>query len=158
MARVLVAIAAQEGTPSEVYRTPKTPFVATLMGECNRLERALEASTASCGRLHVRPARGHAARGPSRRLAGGLALAFVRPEHVAMGPVGSLRGRENVLQGTVLRQVYRGSTVAVRVAVDQGFEIRATLVPDADGSHQGRLGARVEVAIPPASLVVLARA
>mgnify|MGYP003345685218 CR=1 FL=1 len=104
---------AQLGTPRELYESPKTAFVATFIGESNRLAGRLAASdegrlstfvTPSGQRLMVR----HAGKGA------GSATLMIRPENLRFTP----RAGDQVLAGVVRQSIFRGAALDVAVALD----------------------------------------
>jgi ABC-type Fe3+/spermidine/putrescine transport system ATPase subunit len=147
----------QEGSPNEIYRTPRSGFVADFIGRCNKL----------CGRLYVveRPQRrvrfvlesgheveavwGGAGQIPER------GIAFVRPEHIRVGPKGSFPDNGNVVAGVVRRSVYVGSATTVHVHVGASVELEVVVANPAEGPPAFAPGMLVELLIPASSLRVL---
>ncbi len=140
----------QVGTPADVYRRPRTRFVAEFLGAANLLP----------GTLHAGPG------GCQARLAGGLALTvaagampdgaavlcFVRPEAVRVASAGG--GEVNRFVATLTSAVYLGGRYDCELALDGGVVLRADL--PAGGAETGpEPGQRVSVVIPPADVIVL---
>jgi spermidine/putrescine transport system ATP-binding protein len=89
----------QEGTPSELYETPRTPFVAGFLGASNLLEGEV------AGEERVKLADGTEVRVPREALAGrsGAVQIGVRPEKLRIGG-----GEGNSLSGVVTESAYIG--------------------------------------------------
>ncbi|MFL6010508.1 MAG: ABC transporter ATP-binding protein [Gaiellaceae bacterium] len=97
----------QLGTPTELYETPATAYVAGFLGVSN-----LIAGTVS-GSETVQLQRGPEVRVPREALAGrsGRVAVGIRPEKIELG-----NGQANALDGTVVEQAYVG--VATQYIVD----------------------------------------
>ena len=97
----------QLGTPTELYETPATAYVASFLGVSN-----LIAGTVS-GADTVRLQSGPEVRVPREVLAGrtGAVALGIRPEKIELGD-----GQPNALEGTVVEQAYVG--VATQYIVD----------------------------------------
>jgi spermidine/putrescine transport system ATP-binding protein len=97
----------QLGTPTELYETPSTAYVAGFLGVSNLI--AGEISGADTVRLQ----RGPEVRVPPGALAGrsGRVAVGIRPEKIELG-----NGQPNALEGTVVEQAYVG--VATQYIVD----------------------------------------
>jgi spermidine/putrescine transport system ATP-binding protein len=97
----------QLGTPTELYETPSTAYVAGFLGVSN-----LIAGTVS-GSETVQLQRGPEVRVPREALAGrsGRVAVGIRPEKIELG-----NGQANALDGTVVEQAYVG--VATQYIVD----------------------------------------
>jgi spermidine/putrescine transport system ATP-binding protein len=89
----------QLGTPTELYETPATAYVASFLGASN-----LISGTVS-GADSVRLDSGPEVRVPSEALAGrtGAVAVGIRPEKIELG-----NGQPNALEGTVVEQAYVG--------------------------------------------------
>ena len=97
----------QLGTPTELYETPATAYVAGFLGVSNLI--AGEISGADTVRLRHGPE----VRVPPAALAGrsGRVAVGIRPEKIELG-----NGQHNTLEGTVVEQAYVG--VATQYIVD----------------------------------------
>jgi spermidine/putrescine transport system ATP-binding protein len=97
----------QLGTPTELYETPATAYVAGFLGASN-----LIAGTVS-GPDTVRLQRGPEVRVPREALVGrtGVVAVGIRPEKIELG-----NGQANLLDGTIVEQAYVG--VATQYIVD----------------------------------------
>jgi spermidine/putrescine transport system ATP-binding protein len=89
----------QLGTPTELYETPRTAFVASFLGVSNLIAGTVSGSDAV--RLHSGPE----VRVRSDALAGrtGEVAVGIRPEKIELG-----QGQPNTLDGTVVEQAYVG--------------------------------------------------
>jgi putative spermidine/putrescine transport system ATP-binding protein len=98
----------QLGTPTDVYRTPATPFVARFVGSMNELD-AIQLSDGMVDIAGLRVAV------PAAMYAAGSTLdVLIRPEDLSLAAEGAPDG----LTGTVVSQVFAGPTTMVRVRVD----------------------------------------
>jgi len=97
----------QLGTPTELYETPATAYVAGFLGVSN-----LIAGTVS-GADTVKLRRGPEVRVPREAIAGrtGEVAVGIRPEKIELG-----NGQANTLDGTIVEQAYVG--VATQYIVD----------------------------------------
>ena len=110
----------QLGPPHELYERPASAFVAQFIGQNNRLDGLVEGiergqcvvQLAGGARVRARPI-GSAAPGEP-------VTAWVRPEHIEIGP-GAALGNE--LIGRIQETVYQGDHLRVRVTLSAGAEI-----------------------------------
>jgi iron(III) transport system ATP-binding protein len=100
----------QIGTPQEIYREPRTPFVANFIGEMNFLSGVVaEHGEVRCGQHHLRVSRWNGtASGSAVRLA-------IRPEDIVIhnAPV-----VENTLSVTLQHYEFLGAFYRLRLRVD----------------------------------------
>lgn len=104
----------QTGTPSQVYRTPRTPFVATFVGTANVLPCRIEDPAA--GVLSFGAARltaGHAVNGAP----GDTVQMALRPEAIALG---TFEEAGNNLAATVRDVTFLGPVVRLRMTLEGG--------------------------------------
>ncbi|WP_246498559.1 ABC transporter ATP-binding protein [Microvirga soli] len=116
----------QVGSPRELYHNPATPFVASFVGETNRLQG--EAAPASNGAIAVRLPSGTIVQGQGSAAAK-AALAFVRPEAVALAQdPSSLGNLPNRFEGRVSAVLFDGAASSLLIDTT-GFEqpVRAVL-------------------------------
>jgi spermidine/putrescine transport system ATP-binding protein len=114
----------QVGSPRELYHDPATPFVASFVGETNRLQGEASASN---GTVAVRLPSGAIVQGQGR--GGKSALAFVRPEAVALAQdSSSLDNLPNRFEGRVSAVLFDGANSSLLIDTT-GFEqpVRAVL-------------------------------
>jgi iron(III) transport system ATP-binding protein len=134
----------QVGTPTEIYYSPRTPFVANFVGKMNFLPATMEGRTklriGSSVFDHVRPHEG---------CFEGEVLACVRPEHVK-------RTLSGGLPATVSDVEFLGSCWRVTLAVPALDTV--DLVADFAGGEgfapPVQSGEHIEIAIPPERVVI----
>ncbi len=133
----------QVGSPRELYHNPATPFVASFVGETNRLQG--EVVSASNESITVRLPSGALVQGQGK--AGRqAALAFVRPEAVALAQdPASLGNLPNRFEGRVSAVLFDGANSSLLIDT-AGFEqpVRAVL-PQAGPLAGIQVGAPVHV-------------
>jgi putative spermidine/putrescine transport system ATP-binding protein len=106
----------QMGTPSDMYTSPATPFVAEFIGTMNRLDsRVVDGSSGeveySGTRLRVDAARG--------RQNGERVLLLIRPESLELEAAGNgAVANGNTLRGEVLTQTFLGPVTRLKVSGD----------------------------------------
>jgi iron(III) transport system ATP-binding protein len=100
----------QVGTPTEIYRHPKTLFVADFIGETNKFQaRAGDSEAVSFGNVELRSARHSFARGEA-------VVAAIRPEDVTPHAPGSKpSGAANLIDATVGEMEFLGSFYRTRL-------------------------------------------
>jgi iron(III) transport system ATP-binding protein len=127
----------QVGSPEEVYRHPRSRFVAGFIGGANILEgRALARDTVAVDGRVLRCAEGEAGSGTT---AVSIRLHDVR---LADAP---FTAETNAAQGTVARQIYLGGYRDYLVALPGGLQLRATAPMALDVAA----GAPIYVYLPP---------
>lgn len=140
----------QTGTPSEVYRTPRTPFVATFVGTANVLPCRIE--DAAGGLVSYGGARlsaGHAVTGA----AGETVQLALRPEAIGLH---SFEGASNSLAAVVRDATFLGPVVRVRVMLEG--ELPAIVDLHGEGARDvPEAGAAVMLWFRPESLQLLDR-
>ncbi|WP_276895727.1 sulfate/molybdate ABC transporter ATP-binding protein [Frischella perrara] len=96
----------QIGTPTEVYKQPKTAFVAHFLGDVNLLHGYIESNTLIIGDFQKdMQAQGN--------WADQSAIAYVRPHEISIAKT----ARKNDIQGQVVRIHTAGPTVFLEIAV-----------------------------------------
>jgi putative spermidine/putrescine transport system ATP-binding protein len=132
----------QLDTPAELYDRPKTPFVASFIGENNRLKGRLVEPGGDHARVAL--ASGHdvvAARYAGLHMAGEVLLS-VRPERIRIGPGTSALA--NRLSGRVIETIYLGDHVRLHVTLSDGALIVAKL-SNSEGLPQFATGETVSL-------------
>ena len=126
---------AQAGTPRELYENPDNVFVATFMGEANRLMGQIEAITGDNAMLALDTARLTL---PHRGLGMGDVDVVIRPESIRISE-GTLRPHE--LAGTVATSTYMGANAEYQIdtAIGRLFAI------DPEHEHIKPAGTKVRV-------------
>ncbi len=130
----------QVGTPSEMYGSPASPFVAEFIGTMNRLTSTVaDDSSVEYGGVRVRI---DAARGRPR---GERVLLLVRPETVEVEPAAEGAAPEGALAGAVVSRTFLGSVTRIKLDTGAG-EVTAD-VPTAR-SGELAIGVRVHARFP----------
>ncbi len=130
----------QVGSPSEMYGSPATPFVAEFIGTMNRLISTVadDGTVENAGtRLRVDAAKG--------RTRGERVLLLIRPETVEVEPAGDGAAVEGALTGAVVSHTFLGSVTRVKVGVGDS-EITADVATAKVGSIP--IGLRTVVRFP----------
>ena len=103
----------QIGTPEEIYRDPQDSFVASFIGDINRMVAHVDRVDAGTALLKLN---GGEIKVPAERLSkstSGTAYdVFVRPEHIAIMVV----DKKSSIAGTVERHIYQGSHIDMYVS------------------------------------------
>ena len=140
----------QQGTPAEVYRYPRTEYVARFLGFRNLLAGRVTASGAgyrvqtAIGELLARDAQGH--------LAGGDATTvLVRPE--AGNVCGGAGSPGNTVTGTLLSASFRGSYYLIRAEFDEGVVL--TCEVSASDANLPPVGQTVTLSLDPDAITLL---
>jgi iron(III) transport system ATP-binding protein len=124
----------QAGTPEEIYDRPRSEFVARFIGSSNVIKgKALDECHLSCAGRTLRCSGG--------KLAAGAEGAVAVRQHVVQLMAEEPSNLDNVMQATVVRQVFLGSS-------------RDYMVELADGT-QMRVVAAVWLGLPPERCLVL---
>jgi spermidine/putrescine transport system ATP-binding protein len=120
----------QLGTPTELYETPATAFVAGFLGVSNLIAGTVNGSDT------VRLRQGPEVRVPPEALAGrsGEVAVGIRPEKIELGA-----GHANALDGTVVEQAYVGVATQYIVETDCGLVTvyRQNAAPGLDAASPG---------------------
>jgi spermidine/putrescine transport system ATP-binding protein len=110
----------QLGTAEEIYEMPSTRFVADFIGESNFLDGRLDSVGEGLATIAVDGLGSIAARSPAALSPGTAVSVAVRPERIALEPVGASAASAggNCLEGRLMEAVYAGPTI--QYAVDLG--------------------------------------
>jgi spermidine/putrescine transport system ATP-binding protein len=133
----------QVGSPRELYHNPATPFVASFVGETNRWQGEIMSS--SDGTVALQLPSGTVTQGSGRVLQK-AAVAFVRPEAVALAPnQPALRDLPNRFEGRVSAVLFDGANSSLLIET-LGFDrpVRAVL-PQAGPLAGIEVGAPIHV-------------
>jgi len=101
----------QSGAPLEVYRQPRSRFVAEFLGETNLLEGHAEGAAVSISSFIIHP---------SSSPPTGAVLLSIRPEAWRLGP---RQEAVNSFPGRIVETVYLGEMARHRFALDAGREL-----------------------------------
>jgi iron(III) transport system ATP-binding protein len=116
----------QLGTPQEVYDAPRSEFVARFLGGSNILRgEALDANHIAFGGASIECRGEPLGRGRDAALS-------IRPHEVALYATDPPRVTGNVVEGTVVRNVFLGSARDYVVAVNGGTQLRISASPELD--------------------------
>ncbi|MDP0930306.1 ABC transporter ATP-binding protein [Paracoccus onubensis] len=126
----------QLGTPEEIYRQPRTDFVAGFIGRANRLQGAMELA----GDVPVFRTGNQTfvIKAAVPQQGGGPLTLLLRPEELTIGD----SAKVNRLCGRVIDILYSGQTISVRVATDCG-EFEALRM--SDGQSVPAVGDEIEI-------------
>jgi iron(III) transport system ATP-binding protein len=112
----------QAGSPEEVYDRPRSEFVARFIGASNVIQgKALDASHLAVGETVLRCTGG--------KLAAGNGGAISVRQHVIRLWAKAPESMDNVIPGTVLRQVFLGSSRDYVVSAAGGMQLRVVTTP-----------------------------
>jgi sulfate transport system ATP-binding protein len=100
----------EEGPPAELYLHPETEFAATFLGGANLLVGDATPRGARIGGVELPLAGGVAAAAPGRRV-----QVLIRPEDVALAPVGAATSLPVLGEGTVDEVAFVGAAERLRV-------------------------------------------
>jgi iron(III) transport system ATP-binding protein len=137
------AVIAQEGTPRELYHAPNDAFVATFMGEANRVRARLIHRDATLADAVIGPLTVAIAH---RGIADGEVEVAIRPEAIALQPAGS-----TPLAGRVAKAAYLGSVMEYTIDTVIGalFVVDGRMVPPL------AVGDEVAVALAPQGVIAM---
>jgi iron(III) transport system ATP-binding protein len=134
----------QAGTPEDIYDRPRSEFVARFIGASNVIKgRAVDETHIACGEAVLRCT--------GDKLAPGGDGAISVRQHVIRLWAAKPQSMDNVLPGTVIRQVFLGSSRDYMVETTEGTQLRVVTSP-AENVAQG---APVWLYLPPERCRVL---
>jgi spermidine/putrescine ABC transporter ATP-binding subunit len=139
----------QLGTPREIYRSPRTRFIADFIGKINLLPGRI--SGRDQNRLIVETAVGRHYATASKFGANATVTLGIRPEHVALVAPDVPPGM-NRLEGRIVSQTYSGNLLYVVVSVNDGIEILMEAKPNC---AMGDIGSSVTIGWNPEESIVL---
>ncbi|MEA2938122.1 MAG: iron(III) transport system ATP-binding protein, partial [Alphaproteobacteria bacterium] len=141
----------QRGTPQEIYRHPKSQFVADFIGSANFLTGTVREATDAAGTASVETPYGIFRCSFAQAVTPGQAvLVSARPEDLALSEKSPGDGF-NVLAGTIAHRVFLGEVIDYLVDTGAGAEIRVRTKPELDF----RVGQSVHVSVSPNKCVGL---
>jgi iron(III) transport system ATP-binding protein len=130
----------QVGSPEEVYRRPRSEFVARFLGGTNILRgRALGDGLADCGGVMLRCGEGDYGGGDK-------AIVSIRLHDIELSAQPAAEPRPNEANGTIARRVYLGAQRDYLVTLKDGQQLRAVTPLSVDIAE----GSAVRVSLPPA--------
>ncbi|MFO1281871.1 MAG: ABC transporter ATP-binding protein [Burkholderiales bacterium] len=107
----------QLATPSELYERPANAFVASFIGESNRLDATLVERAGATGRVRLADGDTLAATVVGDLPVGAPVVLSVRPEAIRLDETGAA---DNRLRGRVVETIYLGDHGKARVALELG--------------------------------------
>jgi len=136
---------AQVGTPSDIYESPVTRFVADFIGSVNMFEGRVSEDGAECVRIRSEELGCTVRAERSVHCAGGSTVwTAIRPEKINISrhrPLAASAQRadaaENVVRGTVREIAYMGDMSIYLVQLDSGRMMRVTLPNITRGTERG---------------------
>ncbi len=143
----------QAGAPREIYRAPRTRFVAEFIGETNLLSGRIEAVEDGLARLRTEHGLALSAPAIPGRGPGDAATITLRPADIETVEAGAAGTGRAALTGAVVKEVYLGADLHLFVAPDAGGP--PLHVVARDGAAAGGVGRRVGLAYDPARAHVL---
>ncbi len=142
----------QVGTPEEIYRAPRTAFVASFVGAANLLPATVE----SAGATGLVARLAHGARVPAcgdpSLAPGERALLVVRPEDLLLEPEPA--PGDDALPAVVRSVLFQGATVRVLLETPDGRALRAVSAAGTGGPHV-REGETVRLRVRPGAARLL---
>ncbi len=120
---------AQVGTPTDLYETPDSHFVATFLGDSNVFSGRVRGGILDTGTSELRCGG-----------TDGASLLLVRPERMTIGS--EIKAGTNTLSGTVSDVVYQGAFRRVLVTFDDGHK---GMVRDATDAPSVKVGDYIQV-------------
>jgi iron(III) transport system ATP-binding protein len=136
----------QAGSPEDVYERPRSEFVARFIGSSNVMKgQALDESHLSCA--------GGTLRCTGGKLTPGAEGAIAVRQHVVRLWAKQPENAENVLAGTVVRQVFLGASRDFLVEAQDGTQLRVV----GSAAERLELGSPVWLYLPPDRCRVLAK-
>jgi len=137
------AVIAQEGTPRELYHSPKGAFVAGFMGEANRVRTLLIRRDATLAHVAIGPLTVTIAH---RGIADGEVDVAIRPEAITLEPAGT-----TPFAGRVRKSAYLGSVMEYTIDTAIG----PLFVVDDSVDQPLAVGADVAVALAPHGVIAM---
>lgn len=111
----------QIGTPNEIYERPKTPFVASFIGEMNFLNAKVIEKSGDLIKLDI-SGQTVSCKSCSKNFNIGEDVLFcIRPEKVHINPKGKV---DNIISSRLIRVIYRGNNLEIRSSI-KDLEFRA---------------------------------
>ena len=140
----------QRGTPQEIYRTPKSQFVADFIGSANFINGKVKDVHAAEHMATVDTSHGPFRCISAQALAAGqTVLVSARPEDFVLS-TGSPTDGLNALKGKITHRVFLGEVVDYLIDTSDG-ELRVRAKPEAEFT----IGQAIQLGIPPLKSVAL---
>lgn len=143
----------QVGTPSEIYRTPATAYVADFIGAANILDVELTQPTQAGGIVTLDLSGQEITCRALHAAQAGAAKLVVRPEDVTLVAVSAAPSAAHAPAAHIARRQYLGSKTAYSVTLTDGQMLSVDC--SGDGHDTFAIGDRVAVTTMPAKTLVL---
>ena len=143
----------QVGTPAEIYREPRTGYVADFIGAANLLDVSIAGQSDATGRVTVDLGGQRIAARALGSFTPGAARLVVRPEDVVVA-----RGAPSVpgqLAARIARRQFLGGKTSYEMVLAGGLPLRVDC--NGDGHESYGIGDEVTVTLDPLKTLVLAR-
>ncbi len=121
----------QIGTPREVYETPTNLHVAKFIGEANIFAITVEQVESDYLFTHIESVKFHC-KNTGAFKAGDKVHLMVRPEDIRVWSLIEVESSKEMLPGTIVDIIYKGSTVDLKVELPSGKIINASEFFDED--------------------------
>jgi iron(III) transport system ATP-binding protein len=142
----------QVGAPAEIYRTPRTAYVADFIGAANILTAELAAPATAGATVRLTLGGRHVGAVCPQSLPAGSVRVVVRPEDIALAP--ATGAGDDTLAARVIRRHYLGAKTGYAAALDDGTRITIDVAgPDHD---RFAVGDMVAVRIDPSRALAIA--
>jgi spermidine/putrescine transport system ATP-binding protein len=139
----------QKGSPEEVYRNPRSHFVASFLGQSNLLSGEITSVTNGTAQIGLANGAILSVAAPPIPDASGKATVVIRAQRVSVGKASA--PNDNRLKGRIASTSYLGGS-AVYMIDCKGLTLQANNMID---DKVFREGEEVEVAIAPSDCVLL---
>ncbi|WP_186808089.1 ABC transporter ATP-binding protein [Agrococcus baldri] len=144
----------QIGSPREIYRRPRSAYVARFVGSVNELQGRVTAIDGTSIAVDTGMGVIHAEKREEQLNVGQNVLVMFRPEAAAISASERPEREQNSWSARVVDQVYQGSFVEATVQVN-GVEVK---VIDTDDRQSDLIGGLVHFHIDPAHVMLFAEA
>ena len=138
----------QVGDPMAIYEKPETPFVASFIGETNRIEGRYPSPGIFESEYLDCPIKATG----SDNLLGKNVLLIVRPDWIKVQ--GDLKDVDNVMEGQIQSRVYHGSDIVATIKINDSVALKAQ-TPTADMKKVLNVGDRVKIGFKKESAILL---
>ncbi len=135
----------QVASPAELYEEPQNSFVASFIGESNRISGNIKELSDGRARVELEDAPGEVLATPVNvSEAGERTLLSIRPERVKLLTGADNGGCDNVFEGPVRELIYLGDHVRARLNI-AGCDDFIVKIPNTEGQARLRRGETVRV-------------
>ncbi|MGH7635429.1 MAG: ABC transporter ATP-binding protein, partial [Gemmatimonadaceae bacterium] len=135
----------QVGTPVELYRHPRTAFVARFIGDANLFHGAVQGLSGEIAIVKQPDGRSWRIPGAAHLAPGAIIQIAVRPEWLRLVSDSTASSGDNVLPGTIREISFLGDRSLAVVALQNGGEARVALRHEGAADPGWRPGDRIGV-------------